>query len=523
MTRLAELFAFALLLSVAARARVACADDLDAIKAKGTLVWGADQEGGGPYVYPRDDDPARVTGFEVELADLIAKELGVGAVFFQGNWDKLPDLLRTRKIDIVLNGYELTPERVAVMAATKPYYIYGLSLLVKTGSRLDLAALKIAESPKRKIGVLTGSAAETLARAELGAAVEIAGYDGNTDAMREVETGKLAATFQDTPIVAFYGPRFPKLEVKGDPLGEGHYVAYARAGEVRLTAEVDRALLALYQRGELERLYRRYGMWNAQQAGLAKVLGVPANDLPTVTPGPGPNDEPAVPPITAAPRKHGLDVVREQGPILLQAAGMTVLLSLLAFPLASALGLGLALARRYGGRWVRGLVTIYVEILRGTPLMLQLFVIFFFLPEIGVRFSAFSTAIIGLSLNYSAYEAEIYRAGLGSVGPQQSEAARALGLSESQTLLHVVLPQAVRVSIPPAVNDFVALFKDTSICSVVTVIELTKRYSVVSMSTQATVELTVMTAILYLAMSLPISLLARRLEAHLDPRRARRT
>jgi polar amino acid transport system substrate-binding protein len=521
MRRLAELSAFALLLSVAARACVACADDLDTIKQKGTLVWGADQEGGGPYVYPRDDDPARVTGFEVELADLVAKELGVKASFFQGNWDKLPDLLRARQIDIVLNGYELTPERAAVMAATKPYYIYGLSLLVRADSGLDLAALKVPQKPKRKIGVLTGSAAETLARAELGAAVEIAGYDGNTDAMREVETGKLAATFQDTPIVAFYGTRFPKLEVKGEPLGEGHYVMYARPGEARLTAEIDRALLALYQRGELERLYRRYGMWNAQQAGLGKALGAPASNAPDVTPGLAPDGEPAAPPITAAPRKRGLEIVREQGPILLRAAGMTVLLSMLSFPLASALGLGLALARRYGNRWVRGLVTGYVEILRGTPLMLQLFAIFFFLPEIGVRFSAFATAIIGLSLNYSAYEAEIYRAGLGAVGLPQSEAARALGLSESQTLVHVVLPQAIRVSIPPAVNDFVALFKDTSICSVVTVIELTKRYSVVSMSTQATVELTVMTAILYLAMSLPISFLARKLEARLDPRRGR--
>ena len=520
MSLTARLLALPLLLLALLAERRARADDLDAIKQRGTLVWGADQEGGGPYVYPRDDDPARVTGFEVELADLVAKELGVTAVFFQGNWDKLPDLLRARQIDIVLNGYELTPERVAVMAPTKPYYIYGLSLLVKSGSGLDLAALGVAQKPKRKIGVLTGSAAETLAKEKLGDAVEIAGYDGNTDAMREVETGKLAATFQDTPIVAFYGPRFPKLEVTGEPLGEGHYVMYARAGETRLTAEIDRALLALYQRGELERLYRRYGMWNSQQAGLARALGVPP-DAPAPPPLAETSAEVVVAPITAAPRKRGLDVVREQGPILLQAAGMTVLLSLLAFPLASALGLALALARRYGNRWVRALVTTYVEILRGTPLMLQLFVIFFFLPEIGVRFSAFSTAIIGLSLNYSAYESEIYRAGLGAVAPQQSEAARALGLSESQTLWHVVLPQAVRVSIPPAVNDFVALFKDTSICSVVTVIELTKRYSVVSMSTQATVELTVMTAILYLAMSLPVSFLARKLEAHLDPRRVR--
>ncbi len=514
------LVAAAFCLMVTSHAR---ADALDDILARGALVWGGDQEGGGPYVYPRDDDPSQVTGFEVELAELIAKELGVTATFAQGNWDKLPDLLRTKKIDVVLNGYELTPEHAAAMSASKPYYVYGLSLLVKKGSGLDLGALKVATRPKRKVGVLTGSAAETLAKSELGDAVELAGYDGNTDAMREVETGKLSATFQDTPIVAFYSPRFPKLEVSGEPLGEGHYVIYARAGESRLTSAIDRALAELHRRGELERLYRRYGLWNAQQLTLSRLLGVPEVPTPSASPqasSPSGSSAGGEPPITAAPKKRGLAVVRDYGPILLQAAGMTLLLSVVAFPLASLLGLAVALGRRHGPPGLGAALTVYVEVIRGTPLMLQLFFIFFFLPELGLAPSALTTAIVGLSLNYSAYEAEIYRAGLLSVPAAQSEAARALGLGELQTLRHVVLPQALRVSIPPAVNDFVALFKDTSVCSVITVVELTKRYSVLSMSTQATIELTAMTAILYLAMSLPVSLLARRLEQRLDPKRA---
>src|SRR6185295_9810978 len=95
------------------------------------LVWGADQEGGGPYVYPRDADPSEVTGFEVEIAAELARALGVKSHFFQAQWDKLPECLRTRKIDVILNGYERLPMHLATMDATLPYYVYELQLLAR--------------------------------------------------------------------------------------------------------------------------------------------------------------------------------------------------------------------------------------------------------------------------------------------------------------------------------------------------------------------------------------------------------
>jgi polar amino acid transport system substrate-binding protein len=157
----------------------------------------------------------------------------------------------------------------------------------------------------------------------------------------------------------------------------------------------------------------------------------------------------------------------------------------------------------------------YVEFLRGTPLMLQLYFIFFFLPEVGIKIPAFATAIMGLAVNYSAYESEVYRAGLQAIPVGQMEAALSLGMSRSLAIRRVIVPQAARIVIPPVVNDFIALFKDTSVCSVVTIVELTKRYSVLSMSTQATIELMIMTAVLYLVMSYPMSIVARQLEKKL--------
>jgi len=498
---------------------LAAADTLADVRSRGELVWGADQEGGGPYVFPRDDDPEQVTGFEVELADRLAAFLGVKARFFQGQWDKMPELLHTKKVDVVLNGYEWTRERLAAMDATIPYFVYGLQLLArKDDSTLADAAdlAKPSTGRKRKIGVLTGSAAETYAREHFAPGAEIVSYDGNTDTLREVETGKLDATIEDTPIAIFYGPRFPAVRPIGAPFGHGYYVVYVRKGEAALVAALDQALIAIVRSGELERLYRRWGLWSDAQQELARIAET--GRFYGFDAAVGAKVDPAMPATFAAlrfERPHGWDVVRRYGIVLLESAGMTVILSVLSFPLAITAGLLIALGRLYGPPWLRPILTGYVEFLRGTPLMLQLYFIFFFLPEIGINVPAFWTAILGLAINYSAYESEIYRAGLQAIPPGQMEAALSLGMSRALALRRIVVPQAVRIVIPPVVNDFIALFKDTSVCSVVTLVELTKRFSVLSQSTQATVELMVLTAILYMAMSTPLTLLSRRLERRL--------
>jgi len=195
---------------------------------------------------------------------------------------------------------------------------------------------------------------------------------------------------------------------------------------------------------------------------------------------------------------------------------MTLLLSGAAFPLAIAIGLAVAVGRLHGPAWLRPLLTGYVEVLRGTPLMLQLYAIFFLLPKIGLALPALAAAIVGLALNYSAYESEIYRAGLKAVPLGQFEAALSLGLTKWQALRHVLVPQAVRIVMPPVTSDFIAMFKDTSVCSAITVIELTKRYSVLALSTGRIVELAVVTALLYLVMSWPLAVLSRWFEARLD-------
>ncbi len=502
------------------------ADTLEQIKSNGVLVWGADQEGGGPFVYPRDDDKSRVTGFEVDLASALAQALGVRAQFFQGPWDQMPSLLETRKIHIVLNGYEWTVPRVEAMAATIPYYVYGLQLLARNDDA-SLRSLEDLKTPgpngKRRVGVLGGSAAEDYMRQSYGQAVAVVSYDGNTDAMADVETGRLDATLQDTPIAAFYGPKFSKLRKVDAPVGRGYYVIYARKDDAALVAALNAALIGLLRNGTLERIYRRYGIWDDAQAELeaiveaGKFYGYAREALAEPKP-------PLASAPVAAPERPWIPGALDSVLLLVQSAGMTVVLAALAFPLAMALGLVIAIGRLYGPAWLRPPLVFYVEFLRGTPVMLQLYFIFFFLPVVGVNVPAFWTAILGLAINYSAYESEIYRAGLQAVPAGQTEAALALGMPRGLTLRHVVVPQGIRIVIPPVINDFIALFKDTSVCSVVTVVELTKEFSILSRSDpKAIAWLMAATALLYVLMSYPTSLLARRVERTLaltEPARA---
>src|SRR5581483_1840641 len=190
--------------------------------------------------------------------------------------------------------------------------------------------------------------------------------------------------------------------------------------------------------------------------------------------------------------------------ILIQSAGMTVILAGLSFPLASLLGVMIALGRLYGPGWLRPALVVYVEFIRGTPLMLQLYFIFFFLPVVGVNVPAFWTGILGLALNYAAYEAEIYRAGLQAIPRGQMEAGLALGMSRWKALRLCIVPQAVRIVIPPVINDFIALFKDTSVVSVITLVELTKQFSILSRSDPAQIAwLMAVTGVLYILMSYP--------------------
>jgi polar amino acid transport system substrate-binding protein len=477
-------------------AGTAPAAELDAVVARGALVWAADQEGGGPHVFPDPESPGRLTGFEVELAALLAGELGVEPRFQQGQWDRLP-LLLGRSADCVVNGFELTPERRRDYLCSRPYFAYALQLVARRDGPIDAVERLERPGPRGswRVGVLTGSAAEAVMRSRSDLDVDVIGYDGTVDSLEQLAGGVLDAVVLDDCIFTFYADRYRGLRGVGRPFAGGFYTVLTSRDTPRLAEAIDAALARLVADGRLQELYDRWDL-----AGRQQVLQLrDAAEIPV------------------APRRGIADLAREALPLLLKAAGMTVLLACLSFPLAVAIGLAVAVGRGYGPPALRGPLAWYVEVLRGTPLLLQLYAIFFLLPKIGLALPALVAAVVGLALNYSAYESEIYRAGLKAVPPGQLEAGLALGLSKWQVVRHVIVPQAVRIVMPPVTSDFIALFKDTSVCSAITVVELTKRYSVLALSTGRIVELAVATALLYLCMSWPLALVSRWCERSLEP------
>jgi polar amino acid transport system substrate-binding protein len=250
-----------------------------------------------------------------------------------------------------------------------------------------------------------------------------------------------------------------------------------------------------------ERILRKWQVWNDDQPPLhARVLA--GDPIPPVV-GLDTSD--------AVSGRLRWDAARRYLPSLLRASVVTIVLSCLSMFLAVALGVGIASGRVYGNATVRALLTGYVELARGTPILLQLFVLYYGIAA-AIRLPAFAAAFLGLALNYAAYESEIYRSALEAIGRGQLEAARTLGFSEWQILRLIRGPQAFRLALAPMTNDFVALLKDSSLVSVLTVVELTKQTQIFAANLGSWVVPGALCAALYLAMSLPLSALARRLE-----------
>jgi His/Glu/Gln/Arg/opine family amino acid ABC transporter permease subunit len=205
-------------------------------------------------------------------------------------------------------------------------------------------------------------------------------------------------------------------------------------------------------------------------------------------------------------------------PYLLQGAGLTILISATAMLLALLVGMAVALASQRPGRLPRALVRSYVEIFRNTPLLIQIFIVYFGLPQIGIRLSPFLSGLSALTLYTAAYNVEIFRAGLEAVPKGQHEAARATGLSPLQEAVHVTIPQALRISFPALGNNLVSLVKNSSLVSTIGMVELMFTANDISFNNFRSFEIYGAAAVLYVLLVLGLTRLLGRAETRLLPR-----
>jgi polar amino acid transport system substrate-binding protein len=464
------------------------------LAAQAVLRWGGDAEGGAPFVEADPADPNKLVGFDVEIAELIARELGLTPQFVQVQFSSLDQSARRGDFDIGLSGIEDIPARRQSLAASIPYYEFREVLTVRDADRDRYRTL--ADLSGKRVATLGGTIAyDLLLAAERSHGITAVSYDDDVHPYSDLVLGRVDGVVLDHVLADRAMRRNAGLYTHADALAVGHYIIITAPGNIELRDRVDQILRAAIRDGTLERIFTKWNVWNADQPALfTRVLD------PNWTPG-----------TTPLGTQGTLRTIRTYAPSLLRAAIVTLLLSCLAMALAVLLGWPIALGRIYGDPVTRSLLTIYVEVMRGTPVLLQLFVIYYGLASV-VRLPAFIAALLGLGLNYAAYESEIYRSALEAVPRGQLDAARILGFTKLQTLRLIRAPQAFRLALAPMTNDFVALLKDSSLVSMLTVVELTKQTQIFATNIGSWVIPGIVCALLYLAMSLPLGYLARRLE-----------
>ncbi len=459
------------------------------------LRWGADPSGGAPYVFSNPARPDERIGYEKEMVDALAMELGQTPELVPTDWETIVPALQRGAFDLLVNGLEPTPDRAQAILFSRPYYVFGLVLTVRRGDAQAPRSLEDCRNRGLVVGTLANTAASRLLTEK---GVPDRAYQDPTGAYDDLAAGRLAAVLMDTPAESFYARNDPRFAPAGvSPPELGVYGIGLRRGEDAMKARVDAALDRLLRDGRMEAILRRWNLWDANQAALARDGSGAAYDLSAVR-GNDALDWPA------ALRRLG------------RAALVTVGLAFGAMVIAVLLGLPLAWAENEARpRWLRALAVGYVEFFRGTPVVVQLLFLYFGLPRFGIVLPGWVTALVGLGLNYAAYESQVYRSAFAAVPRGQWEAASALGLRPGGAFRWVVMPQALRVALPAMTNDFVALFKDTSVAFAISVYELATAYRELANATRGFLALGLVVCGFYLAMSVPLAHFARRLERRL--------
>ena len=456
------------------------------------LRWGGDAEGGAPFVEADPTDPSKVRGFDVEIASMIAHGLGREPVFVQTAWSSLEASVERGDFNVAMSGLEDRPELRARHAVSLPYFEFREVLAVRPSDSARYR--KLSDLSNRKVATLGATMAyQLLLDAQKSDGVIPVSYDDDIHPYSDLIAGRVDAVLLDHIIADRSLRRTPGFVVQPEAIATGHYVAVFARADSLLRDSADVILRARMRDGSLEKTFREWNVWDKSESEhFARVLAA----SPTRA--------------EAAFQRSNISVMAYL-PSFLRAAAITLALSCLSMALAVIVGILVAAGRVYGPSIVRIPLTVYVELVRGTPLLLQLFVIYYGLSAV-VRLPAFLAAVIGLGLNYAAYESEIYRSALKAIPRVQLEAARTLGLSERQILRLVRGPQALRLALAPMTNDFVALLKDSSLVSVITVVELTKQAAIYATNIGSWVVPGILCSLIYLVFSLPLSRYARRLE-----------
>lgn len=431
-------------------------------------------------------DPATgaLAGYDVDVAKAVGDKMGVRVEFVETPWDSIFAALEANRFDVVANQVSITAARKAKYDMSEPYSV-GEGVIV---TRADDSSITQLADLKGKTTAQSMTSNWAQVARDAGARVE--SVEGFVQAIKLLNQGRVDAVVNDSIAVYAYLAQTGDTSVKiAGQTGQQSEQGFAARKGSGLLDPVNAAIDELRADGTLAAISQRYLKANVTGADTAP----------------------------ASPQQSTWALIAENlVPLAKAAITKTIPLTVISFALGLGIALVVALARLSGNGILSGVARLYISIIRGTPLLVQLFIVFFALPEFGVKIDPFPAAVIAFSLNVGGYAAEIIRSAINSIPRGQWEAAQTIGLTYSGTLRRIVLPQAARVAVPPLSNTLISLVKDTSLASTILVTELLRTAQIAAAPTFEFFALYGTAAVYYWLICLALSFAQSRAENRLE-------
>ena len=454
------------------------------LKSAGVLRVGTE----GVYAPFSYHDPAtgELTGYDVDVARAVGEKIGVNVEFVETAWDSIFAALEANRFDVVANEVTITPEREEKYDLSKPYSVGEGVIVTRTGDN----SIKSLADLKGKVAAETLTSNWAQVARDAGARVE--GVEGFAQAITLLNQGRVDVVVNDSIAVYAYLAEKNDQSVKiVGQAGEKSEQGFAARKDSGYLPELNKAIDELKADGTLAKISQKYLKANASGAP-ASAEGQPA------------------------PRSIVKLILDNLWPLAKAAITKTIPLTIISFVIGLAIALAVALARLSTNVLLSNIARLYISIIRGTPLLVQLFIVFYALPQFGVKIDPWPAAIIAFSINVSGYAAETIRSAIQSIPRGQWEAAETIGLNYAGSLRRIILPQATRVAVPPLSNTLISLVKDTSLASLILVTELFRKAQEVAAPTFEFFGLYGTAAIYYWIICLVLSFAQGRLESRLE-------
>ncbi|NCQ68433.1 MAG: ABC transporter permease subunit [Microcystis aeruginosa L111-01] len=436
----------------------------------------------------------QLTGFDIDLMRAIGKEADLNIDFRNLPFDGIIPALQARTVEAAISGMTITAERAQAISFSRPYFRAGLAIAVREDNR----TIKNFEDLKgKRIAVQIGTTGALEATKIPGA--RVSQFDSAALALQELINGRVEAVVNDKPVTlyAIKQAGLRGVKVVGELLTEEFYGIALPKNSPYLQL-INDALGRVIESGQYDAIFRQW-------------FGEKPPELPLVAP--------ALKNLQESSFNWGELFYN----LIFKGVPWTILLTVLSFLFGLIGGTLVAIALISPYKWLKIICRIYVDFFRGTPMLVQLFLIYFGLPglfrEIGLNIDLdrLPAALFALSLNVAAYLAEIMRGGIQSIDNGQWEACSSLGMSPMQTMREVIFPQAFRRMLPPLGNEFITLIKDTSLAAVIGFEELFRQGQLMVATTYKAFEIYIAVAVVYLVLTTLSSVVFKRLEIYMDP------